>query len=128
MKIACDYCDSTITNKNKQFCNMECMTSFMRLKDCMVCHEKYEPNDEVFCGYDYFCSKKCYDIHNINHRIHNIECALGYGMHGPHFGYELVEITYKVRNVETGKLIEGRIGSKKEELDSYHKRNKDKLT
>ncbi len=117
MKKSCDYCDATIPNKNKQFCNMECMTNYMRLKDCMMCYEKYEPDE----GYELYCSKTCYEKQNIHRYIHNVECALGYGMHGPYFSHELIEVKFKVRNKETGELIEGRVGSRKEELDKYDK-------
>lgn len=119
MKISCDYCDCTITNKNKQFCNIECMASFMRLKECYRCHEKYEPDEDVFDGCSHFCSQKCSDEHDIEMYIHNIECAIGYGMHGPHFGHDLVEIRFRVKNKKTGEIIEGRVGSKEEEIEYY---------
>jgi hypothetical protein len=122
MKIACDYCDATITNKNKQFCRKECMENYMRMRQCHYCGEKYDPKNDVFNGCDHFCSEECEDKHNIKMNIHHVECALGYGMHGPYFGHELVEVVYKFRNKETGEIIEGRMGSRKEELEAYNER------
>lgn len=123
MKIACDYCDQTIPSKNKKFCDKECMANYMRMQECHNCLEKYEPEE----GYDFFCSKKCFEIQNIKQNINSLETHLGYGFFGVMPRHELVELKCKFRNVETGEVIEKRIGSLKEEMDSYIKINTSSL-
>ena len=123
----CDYCNTVITNKNKQFCKKECMENFMKMKSCHCCGEKYDSNNDVFDGCDHFCSEECKDKSKISQKIRNIETCLGYGSYWTNFDYDLVELNYKIKNSKTGEIIEGRIGSKIEELEAYdgrrHKQN-----
>ena len=102
----CDYCKAVIPNKNKQFCNKDCMVSFMRQRNCMGCRQRFDIEE---IG-QWFCSQKCKDSRERSSFLWNLTCMLGHGYRNE----EIIDLHYKVKDRETHEIKEYKIDFKED--------------
>jgi hypothetical protein len=92
----CAFCESKITNKNKEFCNRICQIEYMKRRECFICGKNYLPEESEYSG---VCSSKCNETDRLHDSKRNLSCFLNIP-----FDFDIMSVEVKAKSLGTGKI------------------------